>query len=568
MPDAEDIRWFKRQFHNSIETALVGTPFDLDMIVAVACQETGHIWSILRKKQLTTAQIVALCVGDTLDADKGRKAFPRTKADLVAKPRGQEMFDIARKALVDMAAHIPGFSGAVSRPNKFCHGYGVFQYDLQFFLVDPDYFLEKRYETFSETLGKCLAELKSAAKKRGFENRTSLTDFEFATVAITYNTGGFKPNKGLKQGHFNGTRFYGEEIFDFLRLSRTVPAPSAAPEIAPPAPGNAIVPPPTPIEAEGRMFVVDTKISALRVRSEPAISRPPTKNVVGQLPDGHPVRAVTSQKVNDFREIETSLLGAHLRGFVAAEFLKAAPAGTTIVVETPAATPPTRGLVAVTMPRKPGTITKRTEIANAHSLNEAGQPDRKGTTPEELIAELGKIIDWLAVDKASHKRYQPRSGLTFCNIYAHDYCNLAGVYLPRVWWTPGAIRQLAEGMAVEPLIENTITEVRANDLFRWLRDFGLEFGWRQTGTPSKLQDAANQGAIALIVARRKQDGKSGHIVMVVPETNETRARRNSAGEVTAPLQSQAGAVNFRARTGTLNWWKGDQFAESAFWIHS
>ena len=92
--------------------------------------------------------------------------------------------------------------------------------------------------------------------------------------------------------------------------------------------------------------------------------------------------------------------------------------------------------------------------------------------------------------------------------------------------------------------EDTITEVRANDLFPWLRDFGLEFGWRQTGTLSKLQDAANQGAIALIVARRKQDGKSRHIVIVGPETNEARARRNSAGEVTAPLQGQAGAVNF------------------------
>jgi hypothetical protein len=254
MPEAEDIRWFKRQFHAPIETALANTPFDLDMIVAVACQETGHIWSILRTKPLSTAEIVALCVGDTLDADKGRSAFPRTKADLVAKPRGQEMFDIARQALVDMAAHIPGFSGAVSRPNKFCHGFGVFQYDLQFFLEDPDYFLEKRYETFTETLGKCLTELKSAAKKRGLEHKTSLTDFEFATVAITYNTGGIKPSKGLKQGHFNGKRFYGEEIFDFVRLSRTAPSPGAGPEIAPPAAGNAIIPPPTPVEASGRMF--------------------------------------------------------------------------------------------------------------------------------------------------------------------------------------------------------------------------------------------------------------------------------------------------------------------------
>lgn len=361
MPKAEDIRWFKKQFHAPIKSALAGTPFDLDMIVAVACQETGHIWSILRHKPLSTAKIVALCVGDTLDADKGRKAFPKTKADLVAKPRGSEMFDIARKALVDMAAHVPGFSGAVSRPNKFCHGYGVFQYDLQFFLVDPDYFLEKRYETFTQTLGRCLTELKSAAKKRGFQNKTSLTDDEFATVAITYNTGGFIPSKGRKQGHFNGERFYGEEIFDFVRLSRTVPVPGATPEIAPPAPGNAMVPPPTPVEPEGRMFVVDTKVSSLR-GSDPTISRPPTKNVIGELPDGHPVRAVTSRKVDGFREIETSLRGAHLQGFVAAEFLSSAPATTAIPVETPAASPPTKGIVAVTMPRKPGTTTKRTEL--------------------------------------------------------------------------------------------------------------------------------------------------------------------------------------------------------------
>ena len=60
--------------------------------------------------------------------------------------------------------------------------------------------------------------------------------------------------------------------------------------------------------------------------------------------------------------------------------------------------------------------------------------------------------------------------------------------------------------------------MRANDLFRWLRDFGPRFGWRQTGTITKLQQEVNQGAIGLIVARRKEDGKSGHIVAVVPET--------------------------------------------------
>jgi hypothetical protein len=110
--------------------------------------------------------------------------------------------------------------------------------------------------------------------------------------------------------------------------------------------------------------------------------------------------------------------------------------------------------------------------------------------------------------------------------------------------------------------------MRANDLFRWLRDFGERFGWRQTGTLSKLQQAADQGAIGLIVARRKQDGKSGHIVAVVPETETERAKRNATGEVTHPLQSQAGAVNFRYGTSSLNWWQNAQFAESAFWVHA
>lgn len=138
MPTADAIRWFKSQFHGQIEAAVEGTPFTLDFLTAIACQETGHIWNVLRNK-VNTPEVLALCVGDTLDADKGRKAFPRTKADLLAKPNGREMFDIARKALVDMAQFVPGFNGAVSNPNKFCHGFGIFQYDLQFFVEDPDY---------------------------------------------------------------------------------------------------------------------------------------------------------------------------------------------------------------------------------------------------------------------------------------------------------------------------------------------------------------------------------------------------------------------------------------------
>ena len=567
MPNTADMKWFKDNFHTEVEAAIASTPFTLDLLVAIACQETGHIWSKLRKQTpaMPVAQILELCVGDTLDAPN-RSAFPKNKAALLAKPKGDQMFAIAREALVKMAAHIPGFP--VSNPNKFCHGYGMFQYDLQFYLVDPNYFLQRRYEQFGETLRKCIEELTAKAKKIGLFNRPSLTDMELTAVAIAYNTGNFIPSKGLQQGHFNGARFYGEEIFDFLRVAHTVSAPGGAPALPPPPPNTAIVPPPSPVEASGPFLVVDTQLRPLRVRSEARISAPPMANVIAQLPDGHPVRAVTGNKVTNFIEIETSLSGAHIRGFASADFLKPAPGVTGIPIVETAAEAPTSGIVEVFMPRRDGLVTKRTAIAGAHSLNEPNMPKREGTSPAELVASLNKVIDYLDSPKSTHKRYLPRDGLTFCNIYAHDYCLLAGTFLPRVWWTQGAIEKLAQGRTVKPLIGDTIFEVRANDLFRWLRDFGPRFGWRQTGTATKLQQEANQGAVCLIVARRKEDGKSGHIVAVVPETESESALRNAAGEVVRPLQSQAGSRNFRRDRSGLNWWKGDQFAESAFWIHA
>lgn len=228
MPKADDIRWFKQQFGGEIEAELAGTPFDLDMLVAIACQETGYIWSTLRKKSLTRAEILALCVGDTIDArpdGTGRRAFPRNKAHLVAKPNGRRMFAIARKALVDMSKYMRGYRPSARHPNKFCRGYGVFQRDLQFFLKDPDYFLNLEYEKFENTLAHCLDELKRGLRKLRFQNKQSLTDYEFACVAITYNTGRFIARRKLKQGYFDGKHFYGEKIYNFVRLSRTVGLP-------------------------------------------------------------------------------------------------------------------------------------------------------------------------------------------------------------------------------------------------------------------------------------------------------------------------------------------------------
>lgn len=559
MPNAAAIRWFKSQFHTQIEEAVKGTPFTLDLLTAIACRETSEIWNVVRHK-LTTPEVLALCVGDTLDR---KDTFPKNKADLVARPRGQEMFNLARQALVDMSKHIKGYQAVAAKPTKFCHGFGIFQYDIQFFPEDPDYFLQRRWADFDASLAKAIGELKAKQKKIGLGGKTTLTDLEMVAVAIAYNTGGYKPSLGLQQGHNDG-KFYGQAVFDYLRLSRTVPIEGVAP-VAPP-PGTAPLPPPTPVTATGAFLEVDVVEDMLRVRSEPDSAG--TANIIARLPDGHIVRAVTGTKKNGFLEVETSLNGAHIRGFASAKFLKPS-AQSEVVVAEPSPMAPSSGITAVYAPPKPASlVTKRTGIATALSLNENGQPGRIGQTPEERRAELAAIIEWLAVDKASHKRYLRQGNTTFCNIYAHDYCHLAGCYLPRVWWAPASIEALTKGETVEPLLPKTIKEQRANALFHWLEDFGLRFGWRQTGTLTKLQTEVNQGAIGLIVALRVDEETPGHIVMVVPETNDHRARRDSAGEVIAALESQAGITNFRYGAGKLNWWKDAKFAESAFWLHA
>lgn len=237
MPNLQDALWFKSQFQPAIERAVAGTALNVDMITAFACQETGEIWPALRRQGLPTARILELCVGDTIDASPtggGRRAFPKNKAELLTAADGQRMFDVARQGLVDMASYIPAYRGAASRPEKFCHGFGIFQLDLQFFKVDPAYFLDKRYADFDAALGKCTGELQSVLKRLGWQTKASLTDQECAGIAIAYNTGRYDPAKGLKQGYFDGAKYYGENYFAYLQIARSAQMPAPAPRGMPP----------------------------------------------------------------------------------------------------------------------------------------------------------------------------------------------------------------------------------------------------------------------------------------------------------------------------------------------
>ena len=403
MKPRDAIAWFKTTFGDTLEEAVAGTPFSVDMLAAIAYQETGYIWSVLVDKQLSLQKVLELCVGDTIDAP-GRSEFPASKAQLVAAPRGQEMFRIARQALVDMAQYIPSYTKVVRNPDKFCHGYGIFQYDLQFFKDDPAFFLEKKWCDIAACIGKLLVELREAMRRQCLANKSALSDTEKVYVAIAYNKGRAKPALGFKQGYKSDDgRYYGENVFEYLRIAQTIGVGAPAKLVATSALTRAPLPPPTPVEATDDVYEVDVRGSTLRLRSEPRIDkRDPRANVIAELPAGQMVVRISGKKADEFFEVETSLNGAHFRGFAAAEYLRPVKVPKAIPVVAPAAVAPTAGIVAVYMPREAGMITRRADSAGPYSLNEPGQPQRDAESAAERCAQLAAIIDWLAVDKPAH----------------------------------------------------------------------------------------------------------------------------------------------------------------------
>jgi len=255
-------------------------------------------------------------------------------------------------------------------------------------------------------------------------------------------------------------------------------------------------------------------------------------------------------------EVETVLVGNPLKGFVANRFLVPEAEFQPALGE--------QGIREAHLKEGRPEVTRSSDSSLAFPLGEPDRPTRSSDDPAAHARELLEIVNYLAVDASS--RYQPRGSRTFCNVYAYDYCYLAKVYLPRVWWLPSAIERLASGESLPVRYGITVGEMSANSLFTWLKDLGGRFGWTRVFSETELQDAANLGRVCLISAQRVDLGASGHIAAVVPENPPNTSKRDG-GSVRVPLQSQAGASNFRFGTSSGRWWAGVKFRESGFWVH-
>lgn len=281
------------------------------------------------------------------------------------------------------------------------------------------------------------------------------------------------------------------------------------------------------------------------------------------LPPGHVVRVLGTSRPG-WARVRTQQGGGEVIGHMAESRLQAPAA---LPVPLPPVSLAATTLPVAQLPEDNANAKRQSAGSRAHPI---GENSRKVRDPAaaaiDRIAQSIALADWLSVETSA--RYARTPDKTFCNVYAADYGYLARAYLPRVWWTDSALLRIGQGEALSASLNDTVREMRADDLFAWLVDVGPAFGWTRVFDATALQNAANAGGVGVICADRAAPGMPGHITLVVPEDATHRAMRDADGHVTQPLQTQAGAVNRRFGSAGPNWWMGSEFLDRGFFVHA
>ena len=289
----------------------------------------------------------------------------------------------------------------------------------------------------------------------------------------------------------------------------------------------------------------------LNLRTEPD---PTANNIVAVIPFGHEVKKLADSPVSNWWKVETTLNGAVATGFVNKKFLTLVGTGAIPITHT--------RVVEVNL--SPTNVTRQNR-KYPFPLSETPPVRRHKEDSEAVrVSAINKLLDWFDVE--SSPRYLLAGGMTFCNIYAYDYCYMTEAYLPRVWWTQQAIIKLQAAQNVPVQYGETVSELNANRLTQWFKDWGSHFGWQRTLGLTELQEAANKGKVCITVAKAKPNFHNGHghIVAIVPETSNFKAERQN-GKVTETVQSQAGRHNHKRIV--RNWWSDGTYSDFGHWIH-
>lgn len=318
-----------------------------------------------------------------------------------------------------------------------------------------------------------------------------------------------------------------------------------------------------PVEPDPGNATHTVAATSLNLRRLPRVV---PSTLITSLPQGKSVVKVEDSTVEGWIKIRTVMGGRIIEGYVAGRYLEPVDVAHTPIASTPPLIDFDIPIVHLSEDRND--ITRAREGGWAYPLGEPDRPRRTGLTSEDRIEQLTSIVNYLDSKNHHHLRYWPKRGTTYCNIYAYDYAYLAGVYLPRVWWVEKYLPLIKEGVTVPIKYGDTVRELNANMIHDWFEDYGPIFGWKRELHLDVLQGAANHGEACIIVAKRKDLNRSGHIVAVVPENGDFKAIRNNAGEVIRPLESQAGAKNYNFVAKTKAWWQEKRFQSYGFWRHT
>ena len=149
-------RWLKNNFGAKIAAAVADTPFSIDHVCGIACQETAYRWLEWLDDGHSTDEILGACVLDGSGDFPGtsRSAFPKNTAAFRAK-----YGDAFTKLLVAEGNKMREFMGW-GKVDWLYKGYGIFQYDLQFVEEDEAYFRNRSWHDFDACLAKLMGELK------------------------------------------------------------------------------------------------------------------------------------------------------------------------------------------------------------------------------------------------------------------------------------------------------------------------------------------------------------------------------------------------------------------------
>lgn len=147
-------QWMSAHFGPAIEAAIVNTPFDVDLVYAVACQETAWVWQAWIER-FPAEQILARCVFDASgDAPNTKRAvFPANTAAF----RGR-FGDALTQTLIDEANATRRLRGFADEQWVY-KGYGIFQYDLQNIITDQGFFQNRQWGSFAACLERFMREM-------------------------------------------------------------------------------------------------------------------------------------------------------------------------------------------------------------------------------------------------------------------------------------------------------------------------------------------------------------------------------------------------------------------------